>query len=285
MPIDLEKARGAKLAPSTGTWGADQVILYHLGIGAGAGKAIDPKELEYTYEKNLKVLPSFGVIPVFGAVGGMAGVPGIQINFALVLHGEQDIEIHRPIPAQAKIESEGRIAGIYEKAKAALIVVEVETKEQGGAPLFTNRFSIFARGEGGFGGDSGPKAGNEAPTRKPDAVVESATVSHQALLYRLSGDKNPLHADPAFAKLGGFDKPILHGLCSFGIVCKAAVDGVLGGDVTKVARYQARFAGVLFPGETIETSLWREGNQILISAKCKERGAPVISNAAITLRA
>jgi acyl dehydratase len=284
MPIDLEKARGAKLPASTGEWGADQVILYHLGIGAGVGKPVDPKELSYTYEKDLKVLPSYGVIPVFGAVGGMAGVPGIQINFALVLHGEQDIEIHRPLPTRAKIESQGRIAGIYDKGKAALIVVEVETKEQGGAPLFTNRFSIFARGEGGFGGESGPKVGNEAPTRAPDKVVASPTQSHQALLYRLSGDKNPLHADPAFAKMGGFDTPILHGLCSFGIVCKAAVDAMLDGDVTKVARYQARFAGVLFPGETIETSLWREGNKILINAKCKERGAPVISNAAITLR-
>ena len=105
MPIDLEKARGAKLAPSQGEWSQDQVILYHLGIGAGAGKATDAKELQYTYEKELKVLPSYGVIPVFGAVGGMAGVPGIQINFALVLHGEQDIEIHRPIPVRAKIES------------------------------------------------------------------------------------------------------------------------------------------------------------------------------------
>jgi acyl dehydratase len=284
MPIDLEKARGAKLASTTGEWGADQVILYHLGIGAGVGKPTDAKELTYTYEKDLKVLPSYGVIPVFGAVGGMAGVPGIQINFALVLHGEQDIEIHRPIPVRAKIESQGRIAGIYDKGKAALVVVEVETKEQGGAPLFTNRFSIFARGEGGFGGESGPKVGNESPTRAPDKVVESPTQSHQALLYRLSGDKNPLHADPAFAKLGGFDKPILHGLCSFGIVCKAVVDELLGGDVTKVARYQVRFAGVLFPGETIETSMWREGNKILINAKCKERGAPVISNAAITLR-
>ncbi len=285
MPIDLEKARGAKLATTTGEWGPDQVILYHLGIGAGMGKPTDPKELEYTYEKSLKVLPSYGVIPVFGAVGGMAGVPGIQINFALVLHGEQDIEIHRPIPVRAKIESSGRIAGIYDKGKAALIVIEVETRETGGEKLFTNRFSIFARGEGGFGGDSGPKAGNDAPTRAPDAVVESVTVPHQALLYRLSGDKNPLHADPAFAKLGGFDKPILHGLCSFGIVCKAVVDELLDGDVSRVARYQVRFAGVVFPGETIETSMWRDGNKILIAAKSKERGAPVISNAAITLRA
>ena len=284
MPIDLEKARGAKLASTTGEWGADQVILYHLGIGAGQGKPTDKKELEYTYERNLKVLPSYGVIPVFGAVGGMSGVPGIQINFALVLHGEQDIEIHRPIPTRAKIESEGRIAGIYDKGKAALIVIEVETKEVGGAKLFTNRFSIFARGEGGFGGDAGPKPTNEAPTRAPDAVVASPTFPQQALLYRLSGDKNPLHADPDFAKLGGFDKPILHGLCSFGIVCKAVVDELLGGDVTKVARYQVRFAGVVFPGETLETSMWREGNKILIAAKSKERGTPVISNAAITLR-
>lgn len=284
MPIDLEKARGAKLATTTGEWGQDQVILYHLGIGAGMARPTDPKELEYTYEKNLKVLPSYGVIPVFGAVGGMAGVPGIQINFALVLHGEQDIEIHRPIPVRAKIESAGRIAGIYDKGKAALIVIEVETREVGGDKLFTNRFSIFARGEGGFGGDAGPKAGNDAPSRAPDAVVSSPTLPHQALLYRLSGDKNPLHADPDFAKLGGFDKPILHGLCSFGIVCKAVVDELLGGDVKRVARYQVRFAGVVFPGETIETSMWRDGNKILIAAKAKERGAPVISNAAITLR-
>ena len=284
MPIDLEKARGAKLATTTGEWGQDQVILYHLGIGAGMARPTDPKELEYTYEKNLKVLPSYGVIPVFGAVGGMAGVPGIQINFALVLHGEQDIEIHRPIPVRAKIESAGRIAGIYDKGKAALIVIEVETREVGGDKLFTNRFSIFARGEGGFGGDAGPKAGNDAPSRAPDAVVSSPTLPHQALLYRLSGDKNPLHADPDFAKLGGFDKPILHGLCSFGIVCKAVVDELLGGDVKRVARYQVRFAGVVFPGETIETSMWRDGNKILIAAKAKERGAPVISNAAFTLR-
>ncbi len=284
MPIDLEKARGAKLATTTGEWGQDQVILYHLGIGAGMARPTDPKELEYTYEKNLKVLPSYGVIPVFGAVGGMAGVPGIQINFALVLHGEQDIEIHRPIPVRAKIESAGRIAGIYDKGKAALIVIEVETREVGGDKLFTNRFSIFARGEGGFGGDAGPKAGNDAPSRAPDAVVSSPTLPHQALLYRLSGDKNPLHADPDFAKLGGFDKPILHGLCSFGIVCKAVVDELLGGDVKRVARYQVRFAGVVFPGETIETSMWRDGNKILIAAKTKERGTPVISNAAVTLR-
>lgn len=284
MPIDLEKARGAELPASEGSWDRDDVILYHLGVGAGMGKPTDPKELVYTYERNLKTLPSFGVIPVFGALGSLAAVPGIDINFALVLHGEQAIEIHKPIPVEANIESKGRVAGLYDKGKAALIVLEVETTEKGGDRLFTNRFSIFARGEGGFGGESGPKAGNEAPDREPDRVAESPTMPHQALLYRLSGDKNPLHSDPEFAKLAGFDTPILHGLCSYGIVCKAVVDELLDGSVERVSGYSARFAGVVFPGETIVTKMWKENGQVLIAAETKERRTPVISNCAVTLR-
>jgi acyl dehydratase len=283
MPINPQEALAAKFAVSESRYEADDVILYHLGIGAGVPQT-DANELEYTYEKNLKVLPSFGVIPTFGSMGGsLFNTPGLKFNPAMLLHGEQDIEIHRPLPTAAKLESESRIAGLYDKGKAALVVLEVKTSE-GGSPLFTNRFSLFLRGEGGFGGEAGPKAGNEAPARAPDLTVESKTLPQQALLYRLSGDKNPLHADPSFAKMGGFDTPILHGLCSFGIVCKAAVDQALAGDVTKVARYQARFAGVFFPGETMVTSIWREGGQLLLAAKSKERGAPVLSNAAITLR-
>lgn len=285
MPVDPQKAMAASMPSSANAWTQDQVILYHLGCGAGFQKPTDPGELEYTYERNLKVLPSFGVIPVFGAMGGIGGVPGIEINFALVLHGEQDLEIHRPIPTAAKVVNKPRIAGIYDKGKAALIITEVETSLENGDKLFTNRFSIFARGEGGFGGDSGPKAGNQAPDRAPDAVVETPTLPQQALIYRLSGDKNPLHADPDFAKLGGFDVPILHGLCSYGIVCKAVVDTLLDGQVDKVARYQARFAGVFFPGETMVTSMWKEGDTILIASQSKERGSPVISNAAVTVRA
>jgi acyl dehydratase len=283
MPIDPEKALKASFEPTTSSYTQDQVILYHLGLGAGAPNQMDPNELEYTYEKNLKVLPAFGVVPVFSAMGGAMNVPGLEFNPAMLLHGEQDIEIHRPLPVAAELENQSSIAGIYDKGKAALLVMQVDTKE-GGTPLFTNRFSLFLRGEGGFGGEAGPKAGNAAPEREPDHVVETPTLPQQALLYRLSGDKNPLHADPEFAKMGGFDVPILHGLCSFGINCKAAVDHALGGDVTQVARYQARFAGVFFPGETMVTSLWKEGNQVFINATSKERGAPVITNAAITLR-
>jgi acyl dehydratase len=283
MPVDPSQALGYDTGEGQYTYTRDQVILYHLGIGAGVPPT-DPNELEYTYEKNLKVLPSFGVIPTFGSMGGLGSVPGLEFNFAMLLHGEQDLEVHQPIPPEATITNRGKIAEIWDKGKAALVVMQVDTTDESGQPLFTNRFSLFLRGEGGFGGESGPKAGNQPPEREPDGVIESATLPQQALIYRLSGDKSPLHADPEFAKMGGFDRPIIHGLCSYGIVCKAVVDGVLGGDVTKVARYQVRFAGVGFPGETYLTSYWKEGDKILIQAKSKERDAVVISNAAITVR-
>jgi len=285
MPIDPDKARGAKLAEGETSYTQDQVILYHLGLGAGEN-ATDPKELEYTYEKNLKVLPSFAVIPAFGSMGGIGNLPGLQFNLAMLLHGEQEVILHKPLPTNAKLKTSGHIPEIYDKGKAALVIMEAEAKDADtGDLLFTNRFSLFIRGEGGFGGDSGPKAGNQAPDRAPDGVIERKTLPQQALIYRLSGDKNPLHADPEFAKMGGFDKPIIHGLCSYGITCKAIVDEVLDGDVAAVARYQARFAGVAFPGETYRISYWKDGDKrILIEAASVERDAKIISNAVIELR-
>ena len=286
MPIDPTAALGATVEPFTSSWDADDVILYHLGVGAGLGKPTDPAELAYTYEQKLVVLPSFAVVPAFlGLVKAAGGqIPGLALNPVMVLHGEQDLEIHQPIPTAGTVENRSRVASLYDKGKAALVTLEVESGPAGD-PLFTNRFTIFARGEGGFGGDpESPPPGNMPPERDPDAVTESPTMSHQALIYRLSGDKNPLHADPDFAKLGGFDTPILHGLCTFGIVCKAVVDTLLGGDVTAVARYQVRFAGVVFPGETVVTSMWRDGDRIILSATTKERGQPVLSNAAIRTR-
>lgn len=283
MPIDVEKAMAAKLSTETLSWTEDQVILYHLGIGAGV-PSTEPGELAYTYEAQLKVLPTFAVIPVGKALLSVIGVDGLEFNPALLLHGEQEIEVHGPIPTAATAVNSARIAGIYDKGKAALLVLETETKDTAGKPLFTNRFSLFLRGEGGFGGSSGPKQRIETPSREPDAVVESPTLPQQALIYRLSGDKNPLHCDPAFAGFAGFEQPILHGLCTYGIACKAAVDKLLDGDVTKVAKYQARFRGVVYPGETLVTSMWREDGMIFIRADTKERGTEVLSNTAITLR-
>lgn len=284
MPIDPSRALAAEFPSQRAEWGPDDIILYHLGLGAGFEKPTDEKELEYTYEQKLKVLPSYGVIPVFSALSGLGEIPGVEINFMMVLHGEQDLVIHRPIPVSGAVETKRRVAGIWDKGKAALIVMETVSSDTGG-PLFTNRFGIYARGEGGFGGESGPPAANKAPDRAPDVTAESKTMPNQALIYRLSGDKNPLHADPQFAQMGGFDKPILHGLSTFGVVCKAVVDSVLDGDVTKVARYQVRFAGVVFPGETIVTSVWRDGGRLLVAAKTKERDSLVLSHAAIELRA
>jgi acyl dehydratase len=294
MPIDRDKALGATLGTSQGSYEADDVILYHLGVGAGFA-ATDEHELEYTFEKKLKVLPSFAVVAGSsfssrvrrsggGGMGGLGKVPGLEFNPAMLLHGEQEIAIHQPLPTAASFTTEGRIAEIFDKGKAALVIVENVSKDESGEPLFTQRMSLFLRGEGGFGGPSGPKAGNTRPERAADGVLESRTLPQQALLYRLNGDKNPLHADPEFAKMGGFDAPIIHGLCSYGIACKAIVDGALGGDTTRVSGYAARFAGVAFPGETYLTSWWQEGGRILLETKSKERDALIISNAAVTLR-
>jgi len=283
MPIDVHLALGHEMPATESSWDADQVILYHLGVGAGAVPTA-PSELEYTYEGKLKVLPSFGVIPVFAAIMSVGNVPGLKFNPMLLLHGGQDLQVHRKIPRSATLSSVARVAQIYDKGKGAVVELEVESREIDGDPLFTNTFSLFLRKEGGFGGERGPEPGNAPPDRAPDHVVESPTLPQQALLYRLSGDKNPLHADPGFAKMGGFDRPILHGLCSYGVVCKAVVDTVCEGNVERVARYAVRFSGVVFPGETIVTSMWKEGDQVIVTATTKERGQPVLSNAAVTLR-
>jgi len=280
MPIDPVRVEAASLPDTTHRWGADDIILYHLGVGAGVPPT-DPGELEYTYEANLKVLPSFATIPMFRSMMSVLNIDGLDINPAMILHGEQRIELHRPIPLEASVTNRARVAGLYDRGKGAVVELEIVSSDPSGVPLFTNAVSIFVRGEGGFGGAPGPEPTDAAPTREPDHVVESVTLPQQALLYRLSGDKNPLHADPAFAALGGFDRPILHGLCSYGIVCKAVVDGVLGGDVNALSSFTARFTGVVYPGETILTRLWHEEDRWVIEARTAERDTPVISNASI----
>ncbi|MEE8395974.1 MAG: MaoC/PaaZ C-terminal domain-containing protein [bacterium] len=283
MAIDPAQAVGAEIKGGSFSWEPDQVILYHLGLGAGVPPT-DPGELEYTFEKNLKVLPSYGVIPGGSMTPKLLTVPGMKFNVAMLLHGEHDLELPAPLPTQATVTNTLRVKQIYDKGKAALVICETEANDEAGNTVLINRSSLFIRGEGGWGGDPGPKPANAAPGREPDQVVETPTLPQQALLYRLSGDKNPLHADPEFAKLGGFERPILHGLCTYGTVCKAVVDHALGGDTAAVARYQVRFAGVVFPGETLVTSLWREDNKILLNTIVKERNAPALTNAAITLR-
>ncbi len=288
MSIDLEKALAAKHKPVTTSYKETDVILYNLGIGTGLppDDPTSPANLAYLYEEHLKVLPSYGVIPVFPMMDDtILNTDGIDIDFSKVLHGEQEIEIHRPLPAKAELESTATIPAIYDKGHAALIIMQVDTREKGGDLLCTNRFSIFARGEGGFGGDRGPKAGNVAPDeRAPDSVFETKTSKRMPLLYRLTGDMNPLHADPAVAKKAGFPQPILQGLCTFGMACKAVIDNVLDGDVTKVTGYGVRFAGTFFPGDTLVTKVWNIDGKLLISSHSKESSGFVLTNAFMTVK-
>lgn len=282
MPIDAERVVGAELPETQHVWDSDDVILYHLGVGAG-NPPTDPGELEYAYEGSLKVLPSFAAIPVFSTMMGVLALDGLDINPAMILHGEQSIRLHGTIPTEARVVNRGRVSHLYDKGKGAVVVVEITTSTADGTELFTNTASLYVRGEGGFGGDAGPEPGHLPPPRDHDVEISSPTLPQQALLYRLSGDKNPLHADPAFAAFGGFDRPILHGLCTYGVVCKAVVDQLLDGDVTAVRGVDARFAGVVFPGETVVTRAWREPDHIVIEARTAEREQVVLSNAAIHL--
>lgn len=284
MPIDLNAALSAEPTVREANWTERDVLLYHLGLGAG-GDALDPAELAWTYEKGLRVLPTFAMVAGQGVSAGALrapgmSMPGIDIDLRKILHAGQSLTLHAPIPASGSARISSRVADVWDKGKAAVIVLEQSASDQGGNPLWTTAMQIWARGEGGFGGEAGPETAGAIPDRAADEVLVSTTDARQALLYRLSGDMNPLHADPAFAKLAGFERPILHGLASFGVVCKAVVDGLLDGDPTRVRDYAVRFAGSIYPGETIETSVWRDGNRLALQATCPERdGQPVLTHA------
>ncbi|MFE2299039.1 MaoC/PaaZ C-terminal domain-containing protein [Streptomyces sp. NPDC059445] len=282
MPIDAAKAVAAE--PRTGeiAWSHKDVQLYHLGLGAGV-PATDPDELRYTLESRLHVLPSFATVAGAGSPGVISSLsmPGIDVDLARVLHGGQSVRLHRPIPAEGTATATGRIAAVYDKGTAAVLVMRTEVTDAEG-PLWTNDAQIFVRGEGGWGGDRGPSARLEAPSGPPDRTVERPIREEQALLYRLSGDWNPLHADPEFAKLAGFDRPILHGLCTYGMTLKAVVDTLLGGDVTRVRAYTTRFAGVVFPGETLRIRMWRGDGAVRVAVSAVERDdAPVLADTVV----
>jgi acyl dehydratase len=282
MPIDPDVAIGADLGSVEFSWTSTDVLLYHLALGAGAV----PSDLPYVLEDRLRVLPTFGVVaPGFRTFEPPAVTfPGIQVDLAKVLHGTQSITVHAPLPTDGKAVARSRIANVWDKGKAAVIVQESSVVDDSGRPLWTTSSSIFARGEGGFGGDRGPSARSAAPTGEPDAVVDVPILPQQALLYRLCGDRNPLHADPEFAALAGFDRPILHGLCTYGMVCKALVDTVAGGDVDQVTGFATRFAGVVYPGETLRVRAWRTDTGYTATATAATRDdAPVLTDVTLTM--
>ncbi len=273
MPIN-PNAAGTTGDPVERSWTSKDCLLYALGVGSGTD------ELAFSTEKDQRVLPTFAVI-----VGG-GGIPfgsiG-QFNPAMLVHGEQAIEVFGPIPVEGKVRSTGRIAHVWDKRSGAVVVMESESVDAvTGEPRFRTRMAAFIRGEGGFGGERGPSGPrNEPPKRAADLEVRYETRPDQALLYRLSGDRNPLHSDPEFAKRAGFEKPILHGLCSYGFTGRALLSGLCGGDPARFRSMEARFSKPVLPGDALTVSIWVDGSEARFQT-ATQRGEVVIDQGRFT---
>ena len=264
MPIDLSAALGAELEPVEFSWTSSDVQLYHLALGAGSDP-MDPRELRYLTDGTPQVLPTFSSVAATFHMTEPPRVsfPGVEIELSRVLHASEAVTVSAPLPPSGSARAVTRVTDIWDKGKAAVLVNETTVTGPDGKTLWTTKRSIFARGEGGFGGERGPSTSVETPDRAPDFEIDIPVLPQQALLYRMCGDRNPLHSDPGFAAAAGFPRPILHGLCTYGMTCKALVDAVLDSDAARVGSFGARFAGVVFPGETIRASVWKDGGRFV----------------------
>jgi 3-hydroxyacyl-CoA dehydrogenase/3a,7a,12a-trihydroxy-5b-cholest-24-enoyl-CoA hydratase len=289
--VDADEALGFEYPEMRSSYDERDLALYALGVGA-ADDPLDDKDLRLVYEMHgggFAAAPTFAVIPAMRALIDRAKegfqVPGLRYGLDRLLHGEQYTEVIRPFPKSAKLTHRARIKEIWDKGKGAIINTEARTFDESGELLAVNEYVYFIRGAGGFGGDRGPSSEiNNPPDRKPDAVIEQRIHENQALLYRLSGDVNPLHVDPGFAKAFGFERPILHGLCSFGYAGRHVVRAFADGDPRLFKSIKVRFVKSVFPGETLVTEMWKEApRRIVFRCKVKERDEVVISNAAIEL--
>jgi len=278
MPINPD-AVGATSKPVERSWSSTDCLLYALGVGAGTLDALD-FELEFTTENSADRPQK--VLPTFAAVVGGGGPPLATLGSfdpAMLVHGEQSIELFGPIPPEGKVRATGVVAGIYDKGSGALVVTKSTSVDaRSGEPRFASTTSLFVRGEGGFGGDRGPSSSaGPLPGREPDEVVTYATRADQALLYRLSGDRNPLHSDPVFAKRAGFDRPILHGLCTYGFTGRALLHAVCGSDPTRFRSMAGRFSRPTYPGDTLTISIWDEEDGMRFRTD-NQRGETVIDS-------
>jgi len=271
MALNMD-AIGKQIGPLKKDYEWKDVVLYALGVGAGFD------ELEYTYEKNLKVIPSFSIAAIFDFLAHLGAAS--NLNVAGLLHGEQDLIFHNPIPTSGTLTTEGRITHYYDKgAKGALIVGETETVHSSGKKLFTNIITIFARLDGNFGGPEAPPNIVEFPERAPDFSVDASPSPDQPLIYRLSGDIFQLHVDAEFARMVGFEKPIMHGLCTHGFACRALMASLTPGQPELVRRLACRFSRPLYPGDPIRTLIWKvaEGKAVWRTINTRS-GETVIDN-------
>ena len=258
-------------------------MLYALSIGMG-NDPLDLRELPYVYEQGepLKTVPTLATV----LVPEMFPV-GLGWDYSQILHSEQRMRLYRPLPAAADLLINKRVVDAFDRGPklGALILHEAEGRlASDDTVLFTMGCTIVARGDGGFGGPKGKGIPPyRPPRREPDLSCDITTRQDQALLYRLTGDRNPLHADPAAARAVGFDRPILHGLCTFGVACKAVLQTICDYDYTLVREFDARFSTPVLPGDTITTDMWQEGNVVSFVCSVKEREAVVLRNGKCTL--
>ncbi len=283
MAIDPD-AVGAKGEPRHWAWDSRDVLLYSLGVGAGATDPVG-SELEFTTENTAgvdqKVLPTFCVLSGFNARGGASAMASVgSFDPRMLVHGEQGIVLHRPIPVEGGITMTDEITGIYDKGKGAVIATKsTATLDSDDRPLFDMTSSVFITGAGGWGGDRGPSAkANEAPERQPDQSITYQTREDQALLYRLSGDRNPLHSDKQFSDVGGFPKPILHGLCTYGFTGRALLAALAGNEPSRFKAMEGRFSSPVLPGEALTINIWNDGDGHAIFQTVGGDGRVVINN-------
>ena len=257
MPLNPE-AVGATGDVRTISWNSKDALLYAVGIGAGSADL--PFSTENTSGVEQLVYPTFAVVAGSGTASpGKSAMGEIgTFNWAMLVHGSQAVTLHRPIPVEANATTQDKVVAMYDKGKAAVVVTESEVKTAEGEPLFTTRSSVFIRGEGGWGGDRGPSGPqNEPPASAPDHEITLQTSPDQAFVYRLSGDRNPLHTDPSFAALGGFDRPILHGLCTYGFTGRALLKALCDDDVSRFQHIEGRFSSPVMPGDALTVRIWR----------------------------
>ena len=257
MPLNPQ-AVGATGDVRTISWNSKDALLYAVGIGAGS------EDLAFSTENtsgvDQVVFPTFAVVAGSGTASpGKSAMGEIgTFNWAMLVRGSQAITLHRPIPVEARATTQDKVVAMYDKGKAAVVVTENEVKTAEGEPLWTTRSSVFIRGEGGWGGDRGPSGPqNEPPATAPDHEITLQTSPDQAFVYRLSGDRNPLHTDPSFAALGGFDRPILHGLCTYGFTGRALLKSLCDNDVSRFRHIEGRFSSPVMPGDALTVRVWR----------------------------
>jgi acyl dehydratase len=283
MAIDYDTLIELEVPEVTRRYTVKDTILYALGIGLGADP-MDEEQLRFVCEKDLKAVPT--LVNVLALPG--AWVRDSGLDYARIVHGEQSVQIHAPIPPEGEVTSKLRVTDIIDKGegKGALVYAERELRDTAsGARLATIGTTIFARGNGGIGGPARAQPPIHAlPERAPDDVVTLSTVPQQALIYRQSGDYNPLHDDPAVAQRAGFPKPILHGLATFGVAAHALLKGVCGYDPDRLASIAGRFTAPVFPGETFETDYWIDGETVSFRTRVQGRDAVAINNGRATIR-